>query len=77
MWGWIGATITGAWSLPEPASSASQCPVEEGVKLYEDALAFNELQEGSWLLHLFFFYVKNMFFSALGIVSWCFGSFFI
>ena len=55
MWGWIGATITGAWSLPEPASSASQCPVEEVVKLYEDALAFNELQEGSWLLHLLFF----------------------
>ena len=45
------------WSLvlPEPASSASQCPVEEVVKLYEDALAFNELQEGSWLLHLLFF----------------------
>ena len=45
------------WSLvPSGAClSASQCPVEEVVKLYEDALAFNELQEGSWLLHLLFF----------------------
>ena len=70
MWGWIGASITGAWSLPGPAEPA--CPVEEVVKLYEDALAFNELQEGSWC----YLCEKHVFFSALWIVSWCFRSFF-
>ena len=75
MWRWLALSrACGAWSLPAGTEeSASHCgPIEEVVKLYEDALAFNELQEGSWALHLL--HVKKPIETRAG---WWFGTWLI